>query len=465
MSDYKIERDSLGEVKVPSDAMYGAQTQRAVENFPVSGIRFPRVFIRCLGIIKGAAANVNCELGLIEKQKAAAISRAADEVTEGRWDNHFPVDIFQTGSGTSTNMNANEVIANRAALIMGNEPGSFASGGPIHPNDHVNLGQSSNDVIPSAIHLSSYIQIKELLLPSLAHLRALLEKKALEFSGIVKTGRTHLMDAMPVLLSHETGGWAFQTGQAIERVESCFPRLSKLALGGTAVGTGINTHPSFGRKMAEKISERTGINFIETENHWASQASMDTCVELSGQLKAAALSLMKISNDLRLMNSGPFAGLAEITLPAVQPGSSIMPGKTNPVICESVIMTCAQVIGNDTAIAIGNSKGEFELNVMMPLIAHNLLQSITILGNAARMLADKAIAGFTVNKKRMSEIVGFNPVLVTALTPVIGYDKAAMIAKKAYAEGRDIKEVAAEITDLSPEELGKLLDPLKLIGK
>ncbi len=461
MAEYRIEKDSLGEVRVPADAMYGAQTQRAIENFPVSGIHFSRAFIKSLGIIKGAAAYVNIELGLLDKENSLAIQNAADEVAEGRWDEHFPIDIFQTGSGTSTNMNANEVIANRAAQILGGKIGSML----VHPNDHVNMGQSSNDIIPSVIHISAYMQTKEILLPALIHLKTTLLQRSSELSEIIKTGRTHLMDAMPVSLGQEISGWAYQVEQGIERIESCLPRLAKLAIGGTAVGTGINTHPEFGRRMAARLAELTGFPFVETDNHFAAQAAMDTATELSGHLKTTASGLMKIANDLRLMNSGPLAGISEISLPPLQPGSSIMPGKINPVICEAVIMVCIQVIGNDVAVTIGNSRGEFELNVMLPLIAHNLLESITILGNASCLLADKTVAGFTVNKEKISGIVEFNPILVTALAPVIGYDKAAQIVKKAYAEGRKIKDVAAEMTGLTPEELNRLLNPKSMTGE
>ncbi|MCS6829117.1 MAG: class II fumarate hydratase [Armatimonadota bacterium] len=455
MDHYRIERDSLGEVRVPADAMYGAQTQRAVENFPVSGIRFARALIRALGLIKGAAAAVNSELGLLDEQKARAIYQAAEEVAEGRWDDHFPLDIFQTGSGTSTNMNANEVIANRATQILGGEIGSKL----VHPNDHVNMGQSSNDVIPTAIHVSAYLEVQEVLLPALRRLQEALLARAAELDDVVKTGRTHLMDAMPVRMSQEIGGWAYQVTQSIERIESCLPRLAKLAIGGTAVGTGINAHPQFASRVAKKLAERTGIPFVESDNHFAAQSAMDTATELSGHLKATATALMKIANDLRWMNSGPIAGLGEVVLPALQPGSSIMPGKVNPVICEAVMMVCAQVMGNDLAVSIGNERGNFQLNVMLPLIAHNLLQSITILGNAARLFADKVVAGFTVNRERIAESVGKNPILVTALNPVIGYDMAAQIAKRAYTEGRSLKEVALEMTDLTAEQLDQLLDP------
>ncbi|GAB4556602.1 MAG: class II fumarate hydratase [Anaerolineae bacterium] len=454
----RIERDSLGEVRVPADALYGAQTQRAIENFPISGLRFPRSFIRALGLIKAAAAQVNHELGLLDEQKAKLIQQAAEEVAEGRWDDHFPIDIFQTGSGTSTNMNANEVIANRAIQLMGGEPGSKA----IHPNDHVNMGQSSNDVIPAAIHVAAYLEAAENLIPALRHLHEVLQRRAAETDNVIKTGRTHLMDATPIRLGQEISGWAAQIQKGIERIEATFPRLAELALGGTAVGTGLNAHPEFGRRIAQALAERTGLPFVEAQNHFEAQAAQDAAVELSGQLKTVAVSLMKISNDLRWMNSGPQAGLGEITLPALQPGSSIMPGKINPVIPEAVTMVCAQVFGNDVAITVGGQSGNFELNVMLPVIAYNLLQSITLLANAARVLADKAVAGFTVNAERMADLVERNPIIVTALNPVIGYDKAAQIAKRAYAEGKRVKEIAAEMTDLSQEELDRLLDPRAL---
>jgi len=458
MADYRVEQDSLGKVRVPADALYGAQTQRAVDNFAISGIRFPGVFIRALGLIKGAAAKVNVELELLDAEKAHAIQQAAGEVAVGKWDAHFPIDVFQTGSGTSTNMNANEVIANRATLILGGELGSKL----VHPNDHVNMGQSSNDVIPTAIHVSALIQVDEVLLPALRHLHETLKERALDLDDVVKTGRTHLMDAMPVRLGQEIGGWAYQVEQSIVRIESCRPRLAQLALGGTAVGTGINSHPGFGKRVAAELAGQTGLPFAETENHFAAQAALDAVTELSGQLKTTASALMKVANDLRWMNSGPIAGLGEVTLPALQPGSSIMPGKINPVICEATMMVCAQVIGNDLTVTIGNARGNFELNVMMPVMAHNLLQSITILGNAARTLADKAIAGLTVRRDNIAEFIEQNPILVTALNPIIGYDKAAKIAKKAYAESRRVKAVAAEETGLSLEELERLLDPRRM---
>jgi len=453
MTDYRIEKDSLGEIKVPANALYGAQTQRAVQNFPVSGIRFPRDFIRSLGLIKAVAAEVNAGLGLLDAQLAHAIHLAALEVADGAWDDQFPLDVFQTGSGTSTNMNANEVIATLA---------SKTHGAPVHPNNHVNMGQSSNDVIPAAIHVSAYLQLAELLLPALHHLHETLKARERDCSDVVKTGRTHLMDAMPIRLSQEISGWAWQVSQSVERIESSLPRLAQLAIGGTAVGTGINAPQDFGTIVASRLAGRTKIPFVETRNHFAAQATMDTAVELSGHLKTTASSFMKMANDLRWMNSGPINGLGEIFLPTLQPGSSIMPGKVNPVMAEVMMMAAAQVTGNDVAITIANQQGNFELNVMLPVIGHNLLQSITILANASRLLADHAIAGFVVNRERIAGLVDRNPILVTALNPVIGYDKAAEIAKKAYKEGRSLKDVAAEMTDLSKEELDRLLDPKKM---
>ncbi len=457
MSEYRTERDSMGEVRVPRDALYGAQTQRALDNFRINGAPFPRVFIRALGLIKAAAAEVNLELGLLRADLAEAVARAAREVAEGAWDDHFPVVVYQTGSGTSTNMNANEVIANRASRIL-KKPGA------VHPNDHVNMGQSSNDVIPTAIHVSACLQTHEELLPGLRRLASALTDRAVETKDVVKTGRTHLMDAMPVTLGQEIGGWAYQVSQGVERIEGVLPRLSRLALGGTAVGTGINAHPGFAPKAIERLSAKTGLRFTGAGNRFAAQAAQDTAAELSAELKTLATALMKIANDLRWLNSGPVAGLGEITLPALQPGSSIMPGKVNPVICEAMIMVCAQVMGNDLAVAIGNAGGNFQLNAMLPLIAHNVLDSVTLLGSAARMLADRAVAGFTVNRERMAELLERNPVLVAALNPVIGYDRAAEIAKRAWAEGRRVKDVALEMTDLTEAELDRLLDPRRMTG-
>ncbi len=450
MAEYRIEKDSMGEVRVPAEALYAAQTQRAVDNFPISGIGFGRSFIRAMGLIKSAAAQVNQDLGLLDEGKSQVIQQAANEVAEGQWDDQFPIDIFQTGSGTSTNMNANEVIATRATQLFG---------GKIHPNDEVNMGQSSNDVIPTAIHVAAYLETAERLLPALRHLHQTLTDKAASCDDVVKTGRTHLMDAMPVRLSQEVGGWAAQVQLSIERVEGTLVRLGELAQGGTAVGTGINAHPEFGGRIARVLSERTEGDFREARDHFAAQATMDSAVELSGQLKATAAALMKIADDLRWMNSGPIAGFGEIALPSLQPGSSIMPGKVNPVIAEATMMVAAQVMGNDVTIGIAGSRGNFQLNVMLPVIAHNLLQSIAILANVSRILADKAIAGFTVNTERVSTLVGKNPILVTALNPVIGYDLGAKVAKRAYAEGRSLRDVAKEMTELSDEELDKYLDP------
>ncbi len=451
--EYRIERDSLGEVRVPKDALYAAQTQRAVDNFPISPLCFPRQFIRAIGLIKGAAAAVNLDLAQMDAQMAAAIQSACAEVADGAHDAHFPLDIFQTGSGTSTNMNANEVIATLASRILGRG---------VHANDHVNMGQSSNDVVPSAIHLSAYLSVVEELLPALGQLQQTLDAKAGQVDDIVTTGRTHLMDAMPIRLSQELGGWSNQVDKGQRRLRDALARLAELALGGTAVGTGINAHPEFGERMAAKLAEVTGQPFKTSENYFESLSSQDAAVELSGQLKTIATSLMKMANDLRWMNSGPIAGIGEIELPALQPGSSIMPGKINPVIPEAVAMVAAQVTGNDVTITIGGQSGSFQLNVMLPVIAYNLLQNISILAGASRLLADRAIAGFAVNAERISGLVDRNPILVTALNPVIGYELGAQIAKTAYAQGRTLKEVALEMTDLSADELEELLDPRKL---
>lgn len=447
-------RDSMGEMQVPISALYGAGTARAVENFPISGIRFSRTFLHALGLVKTAAASVNRDLGLLDGARAGLIEQAALEVAGGRWDDEFPLDIFQTGSGTSTNTNANEVIATRS--------GQIDASVSVHPNDHVNMGQSSNDVIPAAIHVSAYIATAEALLPALDHLATTLGKRAAETREIIKTGRTHLMDATPIRLGDEIGGWAAQIRNAHERIESTLPRVAKLAIGGTAVGTGLNAHADFGALVAANLEQRTGHPFRETDNHFEAQAAQDTAVELSGQLKVTAVALIKIANDLRWMNSGPQAGIGEIVLPALQPGSSIMPGKINPVIAEATMMVAAQVIGNDATITTGAQLGNFELNVMLPVIAHNLLQSIELLSSACVVLADKAIAGFTVNGAHIADLVEKNPIMVTALNPIIGYDSAAKIAKRAYAEGRRVKEIALEETELTLEQLDQLLDPAAL---
>ena len=450
---YRTEKDSMGEVQVPADALYAAQTQRAVDNFPISGLRFPRTFLRALGMVKGAAAAVNEELGLMQPDMSTAIQAAAKEVEDGLHDDHFPLDIFQTGSGTSTNMNANEVIATLATAKLGSK---------VHPNDHVNMGQSSNDVIPTAIHVSAYLETAETLLPSLEHLRDTLDAKAETLDDVVKTGRTHLMDALPIRFSQELGGWSGQIGQGMARVRSTLPRVSPLALGGTAIGTGVNAHPEFGARVAKRLSAVTGLPFLSSRNYFVSLSSQDAIVELSGQIKTVAVSVMKIANDLRWMNSGPQAGIGDLALPSLQPGSSIMPGKVNPVIPETATMVCAQVIGNDATITIGGQSGNFQLNVMLPVIAYNILESARLLGNVARVLADKAIRDFKVNEGRVADLVEKNPILVTALNPVIGYEKGAAVAKKAYAEGRKLKEVALEETDLTPEDLDRLLDPRKM---
>ncbi|MSR08058.1 MAG: class II fumarate hydratase [Gammaproteobacteria bacterium] len=446
---YRIERDSMGELRVPEHALWGAQTQRAVDNFPVSGLPMPRGFIRALGLIKWAAAGANAELGLLKSGKAMAIQTAALQVAEGEHDGQFPVDVFQTGSGTSSNMNANEVIARLATKRLGAK---------VHPNDDVNMGQSSNDVVPTAIHVSAALEVSEALLPALKHLRKVIGKKARETDAVVKTGRTHLMDAMPVRMSQELGGWAQQIANAEDRISDCLPRLTRLAQGGTAVGTGINAHPKFGKKVSVLLTENTGVKFSISPNLFESLSCQDTAVELSGQLRTLAVALLKIANDLRWMNSGPLAGLGEIALPGLQPGSSIMPGKVNPVIPEAVAMVAAQVIGNDATIVIAGQSGNFQLNVMLPVVAYNLLQSIQLLANASRLLGDKAIAGFKVKHDKLAEALDRNPILVTAMNPVIGYEKGAAIAKKAYAERRPIREVAAELTDLSSKEIDRLLD-------
>ena len=450
---YRIERDSMGELEVPEDALWGAQTQRAVNNFPISGMPMPRRFIQALGLVKWAAAGANAELGLLQTKTAVAVQQSALEVAAGDHDAQFPIDVFQTGSGTSSNMNANEVIAHLATDVLGAD---------VHPNDDVNMSQSSNDVIPTCVHVSAALTIREQLLPALDHLARTLETKADETRDTVKTGRTHLMDAMPVTLGQELDGWRTQVMHGADRLRDTLARLTGLAQGGTAVGTGINAHPKFGEKVAVLLSEHTGTEFRQNDSLFESLSSQDAAVETSGQLRVLAVSLMKIANDLRWMNSGPLAGIGEIELPALQPGSSIMPGKVNPVIPEAVTMVAAQVIGNDATIAVAGQSGNFQLNVMLPVVAHNLLQSIEILANAAVALADDAIAGFTVNQDKLDEALGRNPILVTALNPVIGYELGAKVAKKAYAEGRPVKEVAREMTDLGDEELDRLLDPAAL---
>ncbi len=457
---HRKERDSMGEVEVPRDALFGAQTRRALDNFPVSELRKPRRFVQAIGAIKLEAANVNHELGLLEEEIKNGIVEAAQEVVEGAHDNQFVVDVFQTGSGTSTNMNANEVISNRAIQIKGGELGSKE---PVHPNDHVNMGQSSNDVIPTAIHLSALISIQEDLLPALEKLQEALKEKSREFDDVVKTGRTHLQDATPIRLGQEFTGYAGQIERGIQRVKKAREDLTEVALGGTAVGTGVNTHPEFAQRVCQKLSERFGVEVRETENHFQAQSAMDGTVFTSGALKTVAVSLMKISNDIRWLGAGPRANLAEIALPEVQPGSSIMPGKVNPVIAESAMMVAAQVIGNDTTIALAGQGGNFELNTMLPLIAYNLLQSIDLLGSAAANLADQTVAGLEATE-RGPELVENGLMLATALAPEVGYDKAAEISKEAFKNDKTIREVAREQTDLSEEELDEALDAKKMTG-
>ena len=453
-TETRIEQDSMGELEVPADALYGAQTQRAVNNFPVSGQSMPEAFIRALITVKKAAAQANVALDTLDSDTGEAICQACDQLlNEPQLMAHFPVDIFQTGSGTSTNMNANEVIARVA---------SQQSGLSVHPNDHVNYGQSSNDIIPTTIHVSAALALKQELLPSLSHLYRVIGNRASELKDVCKTGRTHLMDAMPVRMDQSLSGWQAQIGQQIKALNAHQPAIQTLALGGTAVGTGINAHPDFSARFNEKLTTLSGVPFQPTDNYFALIASQDTAVTLSGLLKSTAVSLMKISNDLRWMNSGPLAGLGEIALPALQPGSSIMPGKVNPVIPEAVAMASAQVIGNDAAITVGGQSGNFELNVMLPMIASNLLSSFTLMANSASLLADSAISGFEILNENLEAALDKNPILVTALNPIIGYNKAAEIAKRAYKEKRPIVDVADEMTDLSRQELTELLDPRKL---
>jgi len=449
-TEFRIEKDSLGEMKVPAGARYGPQTQRAVENFPISGDPMPPAFVHTLGVIKAAAARVNRGLGLLDAKKAGAIETASLEVAAGRWDLEFPIDVFQTGSGTSSNMNANEVVAHRASELLGAR---------IHPNDDVNLGQSSNDVVPTALHVAAVVEIEKDLLPALEHLHAALATKASAFDHVIKTGRTHLMDATPIRLGQEFGGFASQIEHGIARVEAVLPDLRELAIGGTAVGTGINTHPEFGARMASEIGELAGSRFREATNHFEAQGAQDGAVWASGALNSVAASLMKIANDIRLMNSGPRCGLAEITLPAIQPGSSIMPGKVNPVICEAVVMVGAQVSGNHLAITLGGQWGQLDLNTMLPVVARNLLESIRLLSSAARVLADKAVAELVANEDTCRDYIEISPSMATALNPLIGYDKAAEIAKRSFKERRPVRALAAEMTKLTPEQIDRALDP------
>jgi fumarate hydratase, class II len=453
------ERDSMGEFDVPADAYYGANTMRAVVNFPISDLRLNRRFIQAVGLVKQTAAEVNRDLGLLDPRLAAAVVQAAQDVVDGGLDDQFVVDVFQTGSGTSTNMNANEVVSNRAIELLGGEKGSRT---PVHPNDHVNLGQSSNDVIPTAIHVAAATAIKEELLPCLDILEKSLRRKSEQFWPIVKTGRTHLQDATPIRLGQEFLGYAGQVERSRRRAEQALHELQELALGGTAVGTGVNSHPEFARRVIEGLSRKTGLAFTESDNHFQSQATLDNAVAASGAMRTIAVSLYKIANDIRLMGCGPRAGLAEIAIPAVQPGSSIMPGKVNPVISESVTMVVAKVLGNDVTVGFGGAAGSLlELNVMMPVVAHSLLQAITLLANSAKNLAVQAVDGLEATENGPA-MVERGLMTCTALAPVIGYDAAAAIAKEAFASGRTVREVARDRTDLSEDQLTDLLDPAKM---
>ncbi len=446
---YRIEKDSLGEMQVPEEALYGAQTQRAVENFPISGQRFGRHFIEALGLIKKSAAQTNLELGNLDADIAEAIAQAAGEVADGKWDDEFVLDIYQTGSGTSTNMNVNEVVAHRATQIRGDK---------VHANDHVNFGQSSNDVIPTAIHVSALVAVKKQLLPGLEHLRSALSAKAEEFDGVVKSGRTHLMDATPIRLGQEFRGYATQVTKGVERVSRAAAELEELALGGTAVGTGINTHEDFAAKTIARISEATGISFREAPDHFEAQAAKDAAVSTAGALNTVATSLMKIADDIRWLGSGPTSGIHEIKLPAIQPGSSIMPGKVNPVMSEAMMMVCARVMGNHTTITVAGSRGNFELNVMMPVLAQALLESITLLANISTAFADKCVAGIEVNIERAKELLEKNPSIATALNPYIGYDAASVVAKEAAKRGVSVRQVVAEKELLPDDEIDDALD-------
>jgi fumarate hydratase class II len=448
---YRIEKDSLGEMRVPEDALYGPQTQRAVENFPISGQRFGRRFIEALGLIKKAAAETNAELGYLDAAVAEAVAAAAGEVAEGEWDAEFVVDIYQTGSGTSTNMNTNEVVARRATSLMEGD-------GRVHPNDHVNFGQSSNDVIPTAIHVAARIAIERELVPALQRLRDGLADKAEAFDGILKSGRTHLMDATPVRLGQEFAGYAAQVAKGIERAQAASAELEELALGGTAVGTGINTHPDFAARTIERIAAATGVSFREADDHFEAQGAKDAAVNASGALNTIATSLMKIADDIRWLGSGPTSGIHEIRLPAVQPGSSIMPGKVNPVMAEAMMMVAARVMGNHTTVTVAGSRGNFELNVMMPVLAQALLDSITLLANVARAFAEKCVAGIEANEVRAKELLERNPSIATALNPYIGYDAAAEVAKEAAKRGVSVREVVLERGLLPADEVDDALD-------
>ncbi len=454
-AETRLEKDSMGEMTVPATAYWGAQTQRAVENFPISGYRFGRRFVRALGLVKQSAAKVNRDLSKLDPERAELIVKAAQEVVDGKLDEHFVLDIFQTGSGTSSNMNANEVISNRAIELAG---GTIGSREPVHPNDHVNMGQSSNDVIPTALHVSLADALQNDLTPSLDHLSKSLSKKADEFDKIVKIGRTHLQDATPVRLGQEFAGYARQAALASMRATKAIKAMRELPIGGTAVGTGINTHPEFGNRMAVVLSEVTGLDFVEAEDHFEAQAAKDGVCEASGQLKTIAVSLSKIANDIRILGSGPRCGIGELAIPATQPGSSIMPGKVNPVMSEMLVQVCVQVIGNDTAVTAGCRESYYELNVGMPVIAHNALESTRILAQAARVFADRCVAGIQANVERCAELIEGSLAMCTSLAPKIGYDKAAAIAKEAFATGKTVRQVAKEHQVLSDAELDETLD-------
>jgi fumarate hydratase class II len=460
-AQFRTEKDSMGEMKVPADAYYGAQTGRAVENFPISDLRFPRRFIAAMGLIKWSCAEVNHRLGLIDEKRKQLIQQAAQEVIDGKLDGQFVVDIFQTGSGTSSNMNANEVIASRANEIATGKRGGKE---PVHPNDHVNMEQSSNDVIPTAIHVSAAVAMNESLLPAMQHLAEALAAKAKQFDDVVKIGRTHLQDATPIRLGQELSGYAAQAELAVTRTQKAIRALRELPLGGTAVGTGINSHPDFAGQAIEAIAQKTGLDFVEARNHFEAQAAKDGVVEASGQLKTIAISLTKIANDVRWLASGPRCGIGEISIPATQPGSSIMPGKVNPVMSEMALQVAAQVIGNDATIAFAASGlgSSFELNVMMPVMAYNLLQSIELLGRAARVFADRCVAGIEANRERCESLVEQSLAMCTSLAPVIGYDKAADVAKESHKSGKTVRQVAAERKLMSDAELKKALNPRRM---
>jgi fumarate hydratase class II len=455
----RTEKDSMGTMELPADALYGTTTQRAILNFPISGYRFSRPFIRALGLIKWAAAQANRDLGKLDEKKAQLITEAAEEVIEGHWDSQFPIDIFQTGSGTSTNMNANEVIANRCSQLDGKPIGSKD---PVHPNDHVNMGQSSNDVIPTSIHIAVAESVRSELMPALDHLQQGLEAKAQEFWEVIKIGRTHLMDATPVRLGQEFSGYAKQVEYGKLRAGNAIAAVEELALGGTAVGTGLNTHPEFAGKVMGHLWNRTGVAFREARNHFEAQGAKDGLVEASGQMRSIAVSLFKIANDVRLLASGPRCGIGEIQLPTTQPGSSIMPGKVNPVMCEAVVQVCAQVFGNDTTVCWGGANGQLELNVMMPVMAHNVLESIRLMSNVARVFQDKCISGIIANRERCNELVELSMAMVTSLAPLIGYDRAAEIAKESATTGKTVRQICRERQVLPEDQLDRALDPVEM---